>query len=113
MKVYYPFETWKTFINNPPQYTPDNCDKAKEIFDTLISDLIADGENAQEDLKIKRFEKAIHSLNQLNMDCEGTLIETGEREQLCNLTNKITTACGLDPKKYNEGAGLADYWRDW
>jgi hypothetical protein len=42
-----------------------------------------------------------------------TLIETDEREQLCELCNVVATAAGLDPKKYGGGEGPASEWRDW
>jgi hypothetical protein len=38
---------------------------------------------------------------------------TIEREDLCELTNTITEACGLNPDDYGSGEGLASEWRDW
>lgn len=47
--------------------------------------------------KIKQFKTAILNTNKMNDEIDD-LIETGEREDLCELTDKITIACGLDPK---------------
>jgi len=44
---------------------------------------------------------------------EAGIIETGEREDLCELIDKITIAAGLNPEDYAQGDGLADLWREW
>jgi hypothetical protein len=113
-KKYYPFENWREAFNDGlEQYTQENCDKAKKIFDDLILGLINIGEDASEQEKVKLFKAAILETNDLNTECDDGLIETGEREDLCELTDKISIACGLDPKKYGDGEGLASEWREW
>jgi len=52
------------------------------------------------------------SLNELDDKIDG-LIETGEREDLCELIDQITIAAGLNPENYADGEGLADEWREW
>lgn len=114
VKKSYPFDRWReAFSQGLEQYTQENCDKARKIFDDLIADLIEIGEGASEDNKVALFKTAIIATNQLNSECDDCLIETGEREDLCELTNMITTACGLDPNKYGDGEGLASEWREW
>jgi hypothetical protein len=110
----YPFERWReSFEFGLEQYTKENCDAMRKIFDDLITDLIAKGEMASEEEKIESFRIAIEATNELNEECDEELIETGEREDLCELTDVITIAAGLDPKKYGEGEGLASEWREW
>ena len=70
------------------------------------------GERANEKQKMELFKIAILKTNQLNNAIVG-LIETGEREDLYELTDKITAASGLDPNKYGAGEGLASKWREW
>ncbi|MFT3934120.1 MAG: hypothetical protein QM726_10930 [Chitinophagaceae bacterium] len=112
-KQFYPFESWReSYKNGMTQYTEANCNKTKKIFDDLISSLITIGKNASESEKIEQFKIAILKTNKLSEEIDD-LIETGEREDLCELTNKITIACGLDPHKYGEGEGLATEWREW
>jgi hypothetical protein len=114
VKNSYPFGQWrKAFDNGLEQYTEENCNKAQQIFDDLIAGLADIGEGASEDLKVALFKTAIHATNDLNSECDDCLIETGEREDLCELTNRITVICGLDPKKYGDGEGLASEWREW
>ena len=113
-KELYPFAKWREnfFEYEMEQYTEENCNEAKGIFDNLISKLIALGENGNKKDKEKCFEIGIKSLNKLNEKDEG-IIETGEREDLCELIDQITLASGLNPKDYAEGEGIADLWREW
>ena len=113
-KSNYPFGKWREMVDDGlDQYTEENCNRAKSIFDELIGDLIKTGENAPEKEKVALFEKAVLALNDLNDEIDGSLIETGEREELCELIDQITVASGLDPADFGDGAGIADEWRDW
>jgi len=53
------------------------------------------------------------NLNKMNADCDGALIETAEREDLCTLLDQIAIAASIDPSKYGGGEGIATEWRDW
>jgi len=110
---HYPFQKWGTYFPDMEQYTEDNCMKAQSILDTLIDNLIQLGEKASEGQKIEKFRIAVEALNELNEESDHALIETGEREELCELLDAITVAANLDPKNYAEGEGIADEWRDW
>ena len=113
-KKYYPFDKWeKSFSNGLIQYTPVNCNRAKKIFDDLITGLISAGENASEKTKIELFKNAILATNKLDEEYNHALIETEEREGLVELTDQITIACGLIPNKYGSNEGLASEWREW
>lgn len=59
------------------------------------------------------FKVAVEGLNYLNDTIEG-LIETGEREDLCLLIDRIAdAAAGLKTTDYRDGEGIADEWRNW
>ena len=106
----YPFARWReSYENGLEQYTQENCDEVKNIFDTLIASLIALGEDATETEKIRVFQTAIEATNEFDEE----IIETDEREELCKLTNSITLACDLNPQDYGDGEGLASEWREW
>ncbi|WP_316832917.1 hypothetical protein [Pedobacter aquatilis] len=112
-KTYYPFAKWREAYNDGlKQYTQENCDKAQHIFDELISELSAKGQEATKAEKEKLFGKAVLSLNKLSEEIDD-LIETMEREDLCELIDQITIAAGLNPKDYADGEGIADEWREW
>lgn len=109
-KSTYPFARWQR--SGMEIYSAENCGAMAKIFDDLIADLIAKGEAASETEKIESFHTAITATNELDEETSG-MIETGEREDLCELTNVITAAAGLDPDLYGGGEGLASEWRDW
>jgi len=120
-KMYYPFSRWRENFFPPEdepdmggmeQYTQENCDKAQAVFDTLLNKLILLGQDASEKDKVELFKTAILSLNSLSEEIDD-LIETGEREDLCELIDQITIAAGMDPKKYGNGEGIAEEWREW
>ncbi|TDO77617.1 hypothetical protein EV143_104384 [Flavobacterium chryseum] len=113
-KILYPFKNWREnfFEYGMEQYTEENCNAAKNIFDNLITELIELGENGNKKDKEKCFELAVKSLNKLN-EKEESIIETGEREDLCELIDQITIASGLNPEEYAKGEGISDLWREW
>ena len=81
------------------------------IFDALIAELVAAGENASEAQKIACFRHAVAALNDLNRT-DLTLIETTEAEQLCDLLGRIGIVTGMPPSKFPDEEGAAR-GRDW
>jgi hypothetical protein len=114
LKCSYPFGRWReAYHEGLDQYTKENCDKVEAVLDNLIASLSQLGENGATDRKVEMFRIAVQSLNILNNDNDGSLIETEEREELCELFDEITLAVGLDPDNFGEGEGIASEWRDW
>ena len=112
-KKFYPFDKWREgFKHGLEQYTEENCQKAQSILDTLITNLIPLGQDAEEASKVQHFKTAVLALNDLDDSIAG-LIETGEREDLCELFDEIAKAAGIDSQKYGAGDGIASEWRDW
>jgi len=109
-KQRYPFARWQA--SGLEQYTPEACASFVAVFDDLIAKLGSLGKDAQESRKIAVFKTAVAALNALN-EQDGSLIETGEREDLCELCNVIATAAGIDYTKYGNGEGPASEWREW
>ena len=109
-KSKYPFARWRE--SGLDQYTDEACASFTAVFDTLIHSLISLGESASEEAKIQSFKQVVEALNALNEEDE-SLIETGEREDLCELCNVIAVATGINPEDYGDGEGPASEWRDW
>lgn len=109
VKAHYPFTSWRE--SGLEQYTDEACSAFSRIFDRLIEGLVRLGPEADEPSKLELFQEAIESTNALNEEDE-SLIETGEREDLCELTNRIAVAAGIDPSMYGDGEGPASEWRD-
>ena len=113
-KSKYPFDVWRTYFDDGlEQYTEENCNRAKSIVDELIKSLISLGVNSAESDKVALFKIAVESFNVLNEDLDEEFIETGEREDICELIDEIGKCAGIDATKYGAGEGLASEWRDW
>ena len=112
-KLHFPFQKWQANFPNMEQYTQENCMAAQTILDKLIDGLIQLGEDAPEAQKVEQFRISVEALNALNEEIDNVLIETGEREELCDLLDAITIAANLNPEDYADGEGIADEWRDW
>ncbi|PZD75437.1 hypothetical protein C1752_00356 [Acaryochloris thomasi RCC1774] len=114
LQAEFPFDRWRSYLEEDDltQYTQENCSRAFTILKNQLSSLIALGEDASESEKLATFQIAVEALNDLNSEV-GSFIETGEREDLCELFNKIATAAGLEVSKYGNGEGPASEWRDW
>ncbi len=101
VKTSYPFKTWRGYFNDGmTQYSKANCDGAVEIMDTLISNLAKAGLRAKQDLKIKLIEKAVIDFNYLDGMTGQTLIETGERDELGQLFDKIAKLAKIDLEQF-------------
>jgi len=114
-KKLYPFDYWYETLykeNEMEQYTLANCKVAQSIMDNLIDELLELGLKADVEKKLEKFEKAVISYNELNEEYEG-LIETDERETLCEIIDRVGVACGLILELYGRGDGIASEWRDW
>jgi len=108
----FPVAKWRTAGERGWElYSKDKRDRAESNLHELIDGLIHVGEEAPEAKKVALFKKTVEALNELNDETE--MIETGEREDLCELLDQIAADCGIDPGKYGNGEGLATEWRDW
>jgi hypothetical protein len=92
------------------QYTYKNCKKAETIILDLIMQLESHGQNnlIKKESLIKN---CVLALNKFNDSLDGCFIETGEREELCNLFDNIAEAIGINVQNYPDG--IASEWRDW
>lgn len=92
------------------QYTKKNCKKAETIILSLINKLEQAEQNdflAKEEL----IKQSVLELNTFNESLDNCFIETGEREELCDLFDNIADAVGLNVQDYPDG--IASKWRDW
>lgn len=94
-----------------PEYSKENCDAAESAVVNLINWLIENAASASKEDVLLAFKSSVQSLNNLNKLFG--LIETGEREELCDLFDEIAVEVGLDPKNYADGEGIATMWCEW
>ena len=113
-KSHYPFSRWRlnAIEHGMKQYSTENCEAIEMIFDELIADLKLLSTDATAEDKVLLFKYAVLATNSMNERIDG-FIETGEREDLCELMDQITIAAGLEPEEFADGEGIASEWREW
>lgn len=111
-KALYPFEKWREagVEFEMEQYTPENCAKAQKVMDDLLERLVIAGPGANTERRLLLIKEAVISFNDLNEEIDG-LIETGEREDLCDLFDQIAISVDIDPADYDND--IASQWREW
>lgn len=101
VKTSYPFETWRGYFNDGmTQYSKENCDRAVEIMVTLLEDLAKAGLRAKEDIKIELIKNAVYGYNLLDGMTGDTLTETGQRDELGQLFDKIARLAKIDLEQF-------------
>ncbi|MEM1293086.1 MAG: hypothetical protein AAGH67_16610 [Cyanobacteria bacterium P01_H01_bin.162] len=88
-------------------YTQADIDRCAAIVDAYLADIAANTDPAKDQLRLI-IKKAVLQLNDLNDSCGGSLIETDESEDLCEIILVAAQACGLTTAKE-----ITEEWRDW
>jgi hypothetical protein len=90
-------------------YTRADVDRCAEILDAFLQAL-AGGIDKKSDEKILAVvHTTVRALNELNQDCEETLIETSEREDLLAFIESAAREAGLE----TEESDITYEWRQW
>lgn len=92
------------------QYTKENCEKAEAILIALIDNL-KDYKKMSLKEKLAYFKNCVLELNKFNEDLDECFIETGEREELCEILDNIAVAAEIDIQNFEDG--IASEWRSW
>jgi len=113
-KYEYPFARWRQngIEYDLEDYSQENREAIEMIFDELIADLKTLPKDATAEDKVLLFKYAVLATNTMDRRIEG-FIETGEREELCELMDQISIAAGLEPTEFADGEGIASEWREW
>ncbi|MEL6399187.1 MAG: hypothetical protein AAFR26_08895 [Cyanobacteria bacterium J06626_4] len=88
-------------------YTQADIDRCAAIVDAYLADIAANTDPDKDQLRFI-IKKAVLQLNDLNDSCGGSLIETDEREDLCEIILVAAQACGLTTTQ-----DITEEWRDW
>ena len=88
-------------------YTQSDIDRCEELINDYLERLgaIAEGDEIAIKGEVKRF---VQALNELNGDCGGSLIETEQREDLCQIILVAARDRGLDTDD-----DVTMEWRQW
>jgi hypothetical protein len=90
-------------------YTQADIDECARIVDELLASLEDVPETKKNEAIRKAVKTAVIKLNTLNDRCDGSLIETDQREQLCELILAAAQRAGLASDVYD----ITEEWREW
>jgi len=97
-------------------YQQKDVDKCEKLMDEY-QDAIQQSDGATVHI-MKAIERLVCGLNKVNLRCDHTLIETDQREDICEFVDKVIVAKGIDidtlAASQNCGRSeLTDPWREW
>lgn len=88
-------------------YEQADVDRCDEILSNFIASMQAHRQAAPEVL-LADVKTTVEALNRLNDDCNGGILETDQRESICNLINNGLRFAGMEPE-----GDVTEPWRDW
>src|SRR5262245_33095041 len=102
---------------NDPEYNPEfdagytqkHVDRCSEIIDDFLASLEKTPDAQKNEYIMDAVKETILRLNELNEKCDGNLILTGQREDLCKLIDLAARDAGLESSTYD----ITYEWREW
>jgi len=89
-------------------YTQKHIDKCSEILKKYEDDLLAI-KKAENSIIMKKIKEVVLALNKLNEKVDYSLIETDQREDLCEFIKEKAISAGLT----NTDNDITEEWREW
>lgn len=90
-----------------PGYTAADVGECGRILDAYLA-RVAGATHGDQDSIRAAVQEVVLALNVLNERCNGNLIETDQREQLCELILRAASAAGV-----GSGEDITEPWREW
>lgn len=88
-------------------YSESEIASCESILDGFLAKVTtADKGNTEQVMSAVK--EAVLALNKLNAQCDDSLIETDQREQICELIIKAAAAAGV-----GSGEDITEDWREW
>jgi hypothetical protein len=91
-------------------YTKEDIDKCDAILIKYMSSVLMPAIYGDTEKITTVVKEAVFSLNALNENCNYSLIETDEREGICEFIISAATKAGLEFEKYDD---ITEEWREW
>lgn len=92
-----------------PGYTRQDVDKCAAILQDYLSTVLRPSAHGDAEQIMAAVKAVVIALNDLNEDCDHGLIETDQREQLCELIINAAGQAGLEAS----GEDITEEWREW
>ncbi len=88
------------------EYTVADVDRCEKILKTFLKE---SAEKQDKTSFLKGVEKAVLALNELNAEVDETLIETDQREGICEYIITVGVIQGFN----DENDDITEEWREW
>jgi hypothetical protein len=92
--------------SDEPSYTEEDIDKCRDILTSHVKALELVKDRAE---MLKLVKSTVVQLNGLNQDTGGDLIETDQREWICEFIIKAGSLKGFN----SENEDITEEWREW
>lgn len=90
-----------------PAYNGADVGECGRLLDAYLAKVDA-AARGDDEAVLGAMQDVVLALNALNGRCDGSLIETDQREQLCELILRAAQAAGV-----GSGEDLTETWREW
>lgn len=92
-----------------PGYTEADVQRCGEILDEYLDHLAALEDESESEEILAYVKKVVINLNELNDECGYRLIETDQRELICDFIERAAQEVGLE----TDGSDITQKWREW
>ena len=108
--VYEPMLTYlRSFDEDEePGYTEEDILRCRRLLEDYVRSLCA-LEKPEEDAILDRVQQTVEAINELNEQTDFAMIETDEREAICQLIQSAALDCGLP----DTAEDITEPWREW
>ena len=89
-------------------YSQEDVERCASILDRYMSSVLDPSIHGESGSIMAAVKSAVLELNDLNEQCEHSLIETDQREDICELIINAASLAGLDGN-----ADITEEWREW
>jgi hypothetical protein len=90
-------------------YSQEDVDKCNVILLNYLNNVSTSSIHGDSEKIMAAVEETVIALNLLNENCDHSMIETGERESICELIINAAAQAGLETDEYD----ITEQWRDW
>lgn len=90
-------------------YTTHEVDQCAVILEQYLEEVLSPSVYGQSRKIMGSVKAAVLKLNELNDACNQSLIETGQREQICDLIISSAMQAGLKTDEHD----ITEAWREW
>lgn len=90
-------------------YTTHEVDQCAVILEQYLDEVLSPSVYGQSKKIMGIVRSAVLKLNELNDACNQSLIETDQREQICELIISAAANAGLKSEEYD----ITEEWREW